>query len=61
MVAKRVEAVSAELDALLAEPLEMLSPADQPALMDQWRRRSAAEPRFSIGWARRWPKPRSPN
>jgi hypothetical protein len=38
VVAKRVEAVSAELDALLAEPLEMLSPADQPALMDQWRR-----------------------
>ena len=44
-VAKRVAAMSAALDALLAEPLEMLSTADQLALAHQWEtltRRQAA-------------------
>ena len=45
VVAKRVAAMNAELDALLAEPLEMLSTADQLALTYQWEtltRRQAA-------------------
>ena len=45
MVAKRVAAMSAELDELLAEPLEMLSTAEQLALAAQWEtltRRQAA-------------------
>ncbi|MGY4647346.1 HNH endonuclease signature motif containing protein [Mycobacterium sp. URHB0021] len=45
VVAKRIAAMSAELDALLAEPLEMLSTADQLALTYQWEtlvRRQAA-------------------
>jgi len=45
VVAKRVAAMNAELDALWAEPLEMLSTADQLALTYQWEtltRRQAA-------------------
>jgi Domain of unknown function (DUF222) len=45
VVAKRVAAMSAELDELLAEPLEMLSTAERLALTHQWEtltRRQAA-------------------
>src|ERR1700742_575878 len=37
-VGKRVAAMSAELDELLAEPLEMLSTAEQLALAARWER-----------------------
>src|ERR1700742_1331278 len=37
-VGKRVAAMSAELDELLAEPLEMLSTAEQLALAGRWER-----------------------
>src|ERR1700755_3174779 len=38
VVGKRVAAMSAELDELLAEPLGMLSPAQQLALAARWER-----------------------